>query len=74
MKKWLIILLLASETHTAGNFVKETAKEVGGELIKLGITSLAEAALDSLSDDDEDACDGDNDWWWWLKGNRIKNA
>lgn len=62
------------KTYAVGKFVKETAKEVGGELIKLGVTSLAEAAFDSLTDDNEDSCDNSNTWWWWFKGIRIKNS
>ena len=59
-------------TQAVGKFVKETAKEVGGELIKLGVTSLAEVALDSLIDDEKDSCDKDDGWWTWFKGTRIK--
>ena len=60
------------KTQAVGKFVKETTKEIGGELIKLGVASLAEAALDSFIDDEKDSCDKDSGWWTWFKGNGIK--
>lgn len=62
--------MLILEVQTLGKLVKETVKELGGELVKLGVTTLAEAALESVIEDEKD-CD-DEDGWWWFKGIRIK--
>ena len=68
MTKWIQILTLINVSQAIGKFVKETAKEIGGELIKLGVTTVAEAALDELLKEDEDSCEKADSWWWWLKG------
>ena len=51
-------------SNAVGKFIKETAKEIGGELIKLGVTSLAEVALDELLEEREESSEETKSWWW----------
>lgn len=74
MIRWILLQFVIKETISVGKFIKETAKEIGGELVKISITSLAEAALDNILDSDDESDDecGDRNWFWWLSGIRIK--
>ena len=70
MIKWILVLSLISQSHAVGKFIKETAKELGGELVKLGITTLAEVALDEVLEEKESSSEETESWWWWFKGIR----
>lgn len=68
MIRWILVLGMINMSNAVGKFIKETAKEIGGELIKLGVTSLAEVALDELLEENEESSEETRNWWWWLKG------
>ena len=70
----MLLQLLIKESISVGKFVKETAREIGGELVKISITSLAEAAIDKILDSDDESDDEseEKDWFWWLSGKELK--
>ena len=68
MIKWIFMLGLINMSNAIGKFIKETAKDIGGELIKLGITSLAEVALDEILEEKEESSEETKSCWWWFKG------
>ena len=62
--------ILITQIHGKGKFIKETAKELGGDLLNLGVTTLAEAAIEAIKE--KYSSDSDEECPWFCKGKESK--